>query len=62
MEGGNMFFFKRKKQHEKAADDIKKDIDNQFDKARKSIARNRRELINNGITLEIKKGLGGRHV
>lgn len=62
MESSSMFFFRRKRQHEETAKDIKKDIDKQFSKARQSIAKNRKELTKNGIILEIKSGLGGHHV
>lgn len=57
-----MFFFKRKKEHDIDTQIIKTDIEERLDKATKEVVKNRRKIQANGITLEIKKALGGHHV
>lgn len=57
-----MFLFKKKRLHEREAKELKIDINKQFVNARRSVAQNKRTLQNNGITLEIRKALGGNHV
>lgn len=55
-------FFRRKKEHDEEVAILKKDIKRGFQRAAAPIKANTKTLRSNGITLEIKKALGGHHV
>lgn len=57
-----MVWFKKKKEHELEARKLKADIDNNFKKATKSVKSVKNTLEVNGFILELRKGLGNKHV
>lgn len=57
----SMFWIRRKRRHQEEIRVLKQDIGKELDKARKATQANKTILESNGITLEIKKAVGGRH-